>query len=107
MNSFLSRITSALRLYNGSKVALRKSRSVPPHSLVLYEYEQSPWCRKVRETLCILDLDAEIKPCPRETFRAEGAFSTVSINRRELSERYGKDRLLFPFLVDVLCVVEL
>lgn len=100
MSRLLSRLTSALRLYNGSKVAWRNAEKVPSHSLTLYEYEQSPWCRKVREALCILDLNVEIKPCPRETFRTEGAFSETSINRRELSDRYGKERLLFPCLVD-------
>ena len=94
-----SKLNSAIRLYNGSIAAVR--HRVPEHKLELYEYEASPWCKKVRETINILDLKVKMKPCPRETFRVEGGYSDISINRKELAERYGKEHLQFPFLVDV------
>jgi hypothetical protein len=36
--------------------------ATPAPDLVLYEYEASPWCRRVRETLGVLGLVALIKP---------------------------------------------
>ena len=61
----------------------------------LFEYEASPWCRRVRETLCVLGLPALIRPCPRETLRVEGAYSTLARHKPGV-----KGRLKFPYLVD-------
>ena len=36
----------------------------PEQMLELYEFEACPFCRKVREGLSALDLDAKIYPCP-------------------------------------------
>ena len=60
----------------------------PTRPLELYEFEACPYCRKVREALSVLDLDAIIRPCPAggPTFR------------RAARERGGKEQ--FPFLVD-------
>ncbi|KNC79624.1 hypothetical protein SARC_07988 [Sphaeroforma arctica JP610] len=52
----------------------------------------------VREHLCILDLDAEIRPCPRTTFKLHGAVEASSRFRGEAKERGGK--AMFPFLID-------
>src|SRR3954447_22751460 len=43
----------------------------PAKMLELYEFEACPFCRKVREALTMLDLDALVRPCPRrgERFR--------------------------------------
>ncbi len=60
----------------------------PQQPLVLYDFEGCPFCRKVREALSILDLDAEILPCPKGGSRF----------RAELRERGGKEQ--FPYLVD-------
>ena len=60
----------------------------PAKRLKLYEYEGCPFCRKVREALSILDLEAEIYPCPRNAPRF----------RAEVVERGG--RAMFPYLVD-------
>jgi hypothetical protein len=38
----------------------------PKIPLELYEFEACPFCRKVREALTLLDLDAIIYPCPSE-----------------------------------------
>ena len=92
-----SSIASALRLWNGATPAVR-SRPAPRPQLTLYEYEASPWCRRVRETLCVLDLEADVRPCPRSTLRVEGAYSRTSVYKPEVREAGG--RLLFPFLVD-------
>ncbi len=37
----------------------------PEKPLELYEFEGCPYCRKVREALSILDLEAVIRPCPK------------------------------------------
>ena len=60
----------------------------PERPIILYEFESCPFCRKVREALTALDLDADIRPCPKrgERFRAE------------LVERAGKPQ--FPYLID-------
>jgi len=60
----------------------------PDKLLELYEFEACPFCRKVREALTILDLEAMIYPCPRggERFRPL------------VKQKGGK--LQFPYLVD-------
>jgi glutathione S-transferase len=60
----------------------------PEQPLELYEFEACPFCRKARETLSILDLDAMIYPCPKRGPRY----------REEVKARGGK--YLFPYLVD-------
>ncbi len=60
----------------------------PARPLELYEFEACPFCRKVREALSMLDLEAIVYPCPKggERFRSE------------VKRRGGK--LQFPYLVD-------
>ncbi len=60
----------------------------PEQPLELYEFEGCPYCRKVREALSILDLEARIYPCPKGGPRF----------RPELIERGGKAQ--FPYLID-------
>ncbi len=60
----------------------------PERPLELYEFEACPFCRKVREALTILDLDAVIRPCPKGGQRF----------REDVLRRGGK--ALFPYLVD-------
>jgi len=60
----------------------------PAQRLRLYEFEGCPYCRKVREALSSLDLEAEIRPCPKGGTRF----------RPEVEAHGG--RLLFPYLVD-------
>ena len=47
---------------------------------ILYEYEASPFCRKVREAALLLDIPLELRPCPG----ARAGFSS------ELQERTGR-----------------
>ena len=60
----------------------------PKKLLQIYEFEGCPFCQKVREAVCILDLDVEMLPCPKggPTFRPE------------VFKMGGKAQ--FPYLVD-------
>ena len=60
----------------------------PREPLLLYEFESCPFCRKVREALTMLDLEADVRPCPKGGRRF----------RPELVARGGKAQ--FPYLVD-------
>lgn len=63
--------TSSLSAWRGCLVV--KPASQPEKPLVLYDIEACPHCRRVREALTALHLDADIRPCPRggRRFRAE------------------------------------
>lgn len=90
MNRTLDIVTSVAatiaRLGAGHDVGTLGVRPAQP--LVLYEFEACPFCRKVREALSILDLEAQIRPCPKGGQRY----------REEVRRRGGKE--LFPYLVD-------
>lgn len=60
----------------------------PEKPLKLYDFEASPFCRRVREVLTLLNLDAEVYPCPRGGTRF----------RPEVVAKGGKAQ--FPFLID-------
>jgi glutathione S-transferase len=90
---FLARAASAIRFDTGARVGAPGRR--PRGRLELYEFEGCPYCRKVREALSILDLDALIRPCPKGGQRF----------RPELLRRGGKAQ--FPYLVDPDAGVEL
>jgi glutathione S-transferase len=60
----------------------------PAEPLVLYDFESCPFCRKVREALTVLDLEADVRPCPKGGRRF----------RPEVITRGGKAQ--FPYLVD-------
>jgi glutathione S-transferase len=60
----------------------------PAQPLVLYDFESCPFCRKVREALTVLDLEVDVRPCPKGGRRF----------RPELIARGGKAQ--FPYLVD-------
>lgn len=94
------RAAALLRLHNGAAPSPRSPPSAerPSPHLELFEYEASPWCRRVRETICVLGLKTTVMPCPRETLRCEGAHSDLSAWRPEVQARGG--RLLFPYLYD-------
>ena len=67
----------------------------PGEMLQLYDIENCPYCRLVREALTELDLDAEIYPCPKSGERY----------RPEVAQRGG--RAQFPYLVDPNTGVEM
>lgn len=68
--------------------AFRPARLQPAKPLELYEYEASPYCRLVRESLTEMELDAIIRPCPHGGKR----------HRPAVKQLGGKFQ--FPFLVD-------
>ena len=71
-----------------SSSVLRGEVNRPLGRLVVYEYDASPFCKKVREVCSVLDLEVEYRPCPG----ARGGFSD------ELFQRTG--RRTVPYLVD-------
>lgn len=60
----------------------------PEKPLVLYQFHACPFCKVVREALVYLDLDAEIRPCPKGG----------KIFRPEAIAKGGKQQ--FPYLED-------
>jgi glutathione S-transferase len=54
---------SGLRLAAGTSVGKLGRR--PERPVILWDFERCPFSRMVRETLSVLDLDAELRPCPR------------------------------------------
>lgn len=77
---------STVRGWSGARVGPLGAR--PARPLVLFEKEPCPYSRLVREALSILDLDAEMRPCP------EGELA----HRAELKTRGGQEQI--PFLID-------
>jgi len=81
------------RAASGAQVGTLGARPAQP--LSLYEFEGCPYCRKVREALSILDLEADVFPCPKRGPRF----------RPEVVRRGGKAQ--FPYLVDPNTGIEL
>ncbi|MFO0687130.1 MAG: glutathione S-transferase N-terminal domain-containing protein [Myxococcota bacterium] len=81
-----ARRASWLRAGEGARVEGAGARPAEP--LVLFEFEACPFCRRVREALTRLDLEAMVRPCPKGGRR----------HREALLEQGGKEQL--PFLVD-------
>ncbi len=75
-----------VRLGSGAQTGELGAR--PEQPLELYDFEGCPFCRKAREALSVLDLEASIWPCPKNGPRF----------RPELERRGGKAQ--FPYLVD-------
>jgi glutathione S-transferase len=84
---------SVARVGLGMQVGALGAR--PARPLELYDFEGCPYCRKVREALSILDLDAIVYPCPKG-----GTTYRTAVERRG-----GKQQ--FPYLVDPNAGVEL
>jgi glutathione S-transferase len=81
-----STLATVVRL--GAGLRAHPAARQPAKLLELYEFEACPFCRRVREALSVLDLDAMVYPCPRGGTRW----------RPGVIERGGKAR--FPYLVD-------
>lgn len=92
-NMATSMMATLLRARNG--IQSTPAAVKPQQLLQLYDIENCPYCRLVREALTELDLDVEISPCPKlgERFRPE------------LVARGGKAQ--FPYLVDPNTGVEM
>lgn len=78
--------TSSAALWRGT--LSRPAERQPAKTLLLYDIENCPFCRLVREVLTELEIDALIYPCPKrgERYRPEAV-------------RLG-GKAQFPFLVD-------
>lgn len=88
LNDASSYAATIVRLGRG--IAPRVSSSVrpqPQHLLELYDFEGCPYCRKVREVLCELDLDYLSHPVAHGSQR-----------RKQLVQRGGKMQV--PYLID-------
>jgi glutathione S-transferase len=85
--------TSTARFGLGMAVGTLGRR--PQQAIELYDFEACPYCRKVREAFSILDLEADVKPCPKGGTRF----------RDEVVRRGG--RAQFPFIVDPNTKIEL
>jgi glutathione S-transferase len=81
-----SMFTTVSRL--GAGVRARKPARRPEKLLELYEFEGCPFCRKVRDALTELDLDAMIYPCPHDG----------TVHRPKAIALGGKSQ--FPYLID-------
>jgi glutathione S-transferase len=90
MNTFIDTLTSTLAstasFWRGTNS--RPAPNPPIQLLELYDIENCPYCRVVREALTVLDLDAIIYPCPK----GGGRYRPLA------KEKGGKAQ--FPFLVD-------
>jgi glutathione S-transferase len=81
-----SMFTTVSRL--GAGVQAKPAARRPAELLELYEFEPCPFCRKVRDALTELDLDAKIYPCPKGG----------TVHRPKAIAMGGKAQ--FPYLVD-------
>jgi glutathione S-transferase len=79
-------LASTLRGWRGTMASSRTRQ--PEKPLELYEYEDCPFCRLVREALTELDLDAMVYPCPQGGSRFRPVMKALG------------GRHQFPFLVD-------
>jgi len=88
LNDASSFVATIVRLGRGiaSQVTPSAHRQ-PQHRLELYDFEGCPYCRKVREVLCELDLDYLAHPVAHGSQR-----------RKQLVERGGKMQV--PYLMD-------
>lgn len=86
LNTASAMLASAARP-RGGRVKGGARATQPEQNLVLYNFEASPYCRKVRESLCALDLDCHVINVARGGKR-----------RAELLERGGK--MMVPYLAD-------
>ena len=86
LNTATSLISTLIRGTNGIQVTAGTEK--PVELIQLYDIENCPYCRLVREALTELDLDVLVLPCPKNGERF----------RPELLERGGKAQ--FPYLID-------
>ncbi len=85
LNLVSAAVASALRPLGGAVKSPRAEQ--PEQLLVLWQFEASPFCRKVREALAVLDLDYHVRNV------AKG-----SRHREEFKALSG--RMMVPYLVD-------
>jgi len=72
----------------GAGVRTTPRESQPEQPIEIYEFEACPYCRKVREALTALDLNALFNPCPKGG----------TVFRPAVEAKGGKQQ--FPYMVD-------
>jgi glutathione S-transferase len=87
LNSLASGVASLSRPVGRTARAATRDRVQPPQRLELYNFEASPYCRKVREVLVELNLDCVVRNVAKKSSR-----------RSRLIERGGK--MMVPYLID-------
>jgi len=87
LNIISSVLSSTLRSWHGS--AGSKSVKQPPKTPILFDNENNPECRLVREALTELNLNVLIYPCPEGADRFAAQL-----------QQYGGSNTSVPFLVD-------
>ncbi len=85
-----------INIRDSSSVLSNGNAPRPKQNLIIYEYDASPYCKRVREIVNVLDLTVEYRPCPGAR---QSAFS------RELLERTGRQTV--PYLIDPNTNVEM
>ncbi|KAF8820753.1 glutathione s-transferase, n-terminal domain containing protein [Cardiosporidium cionae] len=98
LDFFCLLMAMVVRFGSGNNTAANLSECKRPSAaLVLYEFEGCPFCKKVRETLSVLDLDYIVYPCPRVTLKGYGIVGDSRY--RPVVEKRG-EQLKFPYLED-------
>lgn len=88
VNTTSAAIASAIRPRGGhARSEAAGKREQPAQLLELYNFEASPYCRKVREALCELNLDYKVNNVAKRSAR-----------RPQLVARGGK--MMVPYLID-------
>lgn len=83
LQATLSSVTEAGRGVTGTAFPQQ-----PEKALKLYEFDGSPFCRRVREVMTTLNLDYEVYPCPKGGRKYRQVVETLG----------GKQQ--FPFFID-------
>lgn len=83
LQALASAITEGGRGANGTPFPKQ-----PEKALKLYEFDGSPFCRRVREVMTTLNLDYEVYPCPKGGKKY-----------REIVQKLG-GKQMFPFFID-------
>lgn len=66
LNTLGSAIASGMRPFGGKALPAAAERTQPEQLLVLWQFEMSPFCRKVREALCELNLNYHSRNVARD-----------------------------------------
>eukprot|EP00466_Bigelowiella_natans_P007384 jgi/Bigna1/81398/fgenesh1_pg.80_\ len=93
--------TDNLGHYYMTKGAVNTAANFHKAQLVLFDFESSPFCRRVRKHLGLLRLPHLVKPCPRATILSEGLITKKHRWRREAKALLTDGQpLRFPLLKD-------
>ncbi len=92
-------LASGVRLAAGTVVGRLGPR--PELPMVLWDFERCPFSRAVRESLSSLDIDAEIRPCPKGGVRFRSELNGEGVPRLldpNTGERISGSRAIITYL---------